>query len=764
MSMKWYLGLIVVVCLQFGCSKSPQSYVDRGNQLVADGKYKEAELQYRKSIIADPKFAEGYYRLGVLEHSLRHGTEALADLQRAVDFDRENENYAIDLASISIEAYQLVPAKKNLYEQASQEADLLLNKDPNSFDGLRLHGDIMVIDRRYDEALSDFRRASAIKPNNPDVTLAMAQVLFAQKRDREGEQVLREFLSARKDFAPSYDLLEAHYVAAKRLADAEHLLQLEIASFPKSARPQLQLADLYRMSGRNREMAQILTHLVSDHSDFPLAHAQVGDFYAESRQWETALSQYQDGLAQSSASNRVLYQKRIERALESLGKREEAIAELNVILKTNPKDAETRFNRALLLRASQDRKDRDVATEDLESLADQYPGNAVVRYQLGRSYLSNGDAPSAWKQLKKSADLQKDYIPPRLLLADIAQTAHNYSAALQAANEVLALNENNLDAKLLRSAALVGDKSYQEAKKELDSLSKLQPDSKEVALEFADLAVGEKDYVKAEKLYRRLYQPGSSDLRPLKGLLQVCVLQRHPEKGQALLEAELKQQPDARPVRLLLASFATQQGKLDMAAQQYRWLQSKDPKSVQAYSGLGDLYQRQGETEEALGSYEKAEELAPKDPQVLNAVAVLESQDGQPQQAISTLNKQLALDPNNALAMNNLAFNLADTGTDLDRALSLAQQVARKFPNDPGVIDTVGWVYVKRGLNSSAIQVLGGLVKKYPNEPVFRYHFAVALLQGRQANDAKQELLAALSQHPAKDLSKKIQASLAQVR
>jgi tetratricopeptide (TPR) repeat protein len=762
--MKRYIGLIAVVCVQFGCSKSPQSYVDRGNQLVANGKYVEAELQYRKSIIADPKFAEGYYRLGVLEHSLRHGTEALDDLQRAVDFDRGNENYAIDLASISLEAYQLVPAKKNLYEQASQEAEILLSKDPNSFDGLRLHGDIMVIDRRYDEALADFRRASAIKPNNPDVTLAMAQVLFTQKRDRDAEELLQQFLSVRKDFAPSYDLLEAHYVAAKRLADAEHLLQLETASFPRSARPQLQLANLYRMSGRDREMAQILTKLVSDHSRFPAAHAQVGDFYAESRQWDAALSQYRAGLAHSSGSDKILYQKRIERALESLGKREEAIVEANRILKNNPKDAETRFNRALLLRESQDPKDRDVATEEFKSLADQYPGNAVVRYQLGRSYLSKGDAASAWKQLKKSADLQKDYIPPRLLLADIAQTAHNYSAAFSAANEVLAVDADNADAKLLRAAALVGDRSYQEAQKELDSLSKLQPGSKEVALEFADLAVGEKDYGKADKLYRRLYQPGSSDLRPLKGLLQVCVLERHPEKGQALLEAEVKQQPDSRPVRLLMASFATQQGKLDIAAQQYRWLQSKDPKSVRAYSGLGDLYQRQGETEEALVSYEKAEELAPKDPQVLNAVAVLESQNGQPQQAISTLNKQLALDPNNALAMNNLAFNLADTGTDLDRALSLAQRVARKFPNDPGVIDTVGWVYVKRGLNSSAIQVLGGLVKKYPNEPAFRYHFAVALLQGRQASDAKREFQAALSEHPPKDLSTKIQTSLAQVR
>jgi Flp pilus assembly protein TadD len=307
-----------------------------------------------------------------------------------------------------------------------------------------------------------------------------------------------------KDFAPSYDLLEAHYVGAKRLVDAEHLLLLDIASFPKSARPQLQLANLSRMSGRGREMAQILTKLVSDHSSFPAGCAQVGDFYAQSRQWEEALNQYRAGLAQSSGPDKILYQKRIERALEALGKREEALVELNEILKTNPKDPETRLNRALLLRQSEDPKDRDLATEEIKSLADQYPENAVVHYDLGRSYLSKGDAASAWQQLKESADLRKDYIPPRLLLADIAQTAHNYAAALQAANEVLAVDENNLDAKLLRAAALVGSKSYREAEKELDSLSKLQPDSKEVALELAGLAVGEKDYGKAEKLYRRV--------------------------------------------------------------------------------------------------------------------------------------------------------------------------------------------------------------------------------------------------------------------
>jgi tetratricopeptide (TPR) repeat protein len=761
-SMKRYVCVAAVLCLEVACSKSPQSYVERGNRLMAAGKYADAELQYRESISKDPKFAEGYYRLGLIEYKFRHGGEALEDLQRAVDFAPGNDTYAVELANISVEAYQAVPGRKNLYDQAVQEADALLKKDPNSFDGLRLRGDVLVLDRKYDDALAEFRKANAVHPNEPNVLLAMAQVLFAQKRDREAEELIQQFLAVRKDFPPVYDLLESDYVRTKRLVDAEHLLQLEIAALPKDARPRLQLANLYRTSGRYKEMSQELQKLLSDRADFPEGAALVGDFYAGAEKWDDALAAYRAGI--QTSTNKEAYHKRMERALEALGKRQEALGELDEILKTNPKDSDARLTRAVLLRQSKDPKERDSAIVELKSLAAQDPNNTVVHYNLGLSYWNKGDAASAWQELKKSADLRKDYLAPRLVLADIAQTAHNYPAALQEAGEALALDPNNAGAKLLRAAALVGTKSYRQAASELDELSRAQPNSKEVGLQLADLALAQKDYAKAEALYRRFYQPGSADLRPLQGLLQICAQEGHPAKAQSLLEEDLKKEPDSQPVRLLLASVATSERKFDLASEQYRWIQSKDPKSVPAYSALGDLYQLQGDTGNALASYEKARELAPKDPKILNAIALLESNGGQAQQAIATLNQQLRLDPNNAAAMNNLAFNLAETGTDLDRALALAEGVARKFPNDPAVTDTLGWVYAKRGLNQSAIKVLSILVKKYPKEPAFRYHLAMVLLQNKQPSDAKLEFLTALSQHPPKELSSKIQENLAQLR
>jgi tetratricopeptide (TPR) repeat protein len=757
-----YICVAALVCFQVACSKSPQSDVERGNRFVAAGKYADAEIEYRKSVLKDPKYAEGYYRLGLLEYRLRRGVEALKDLQRAADFDPNNQRYAVQLANVSIEAYQVIPGQDNLYNQPAHEAEVLLAKDPNSFDGLRLRGDVLAVDRKYDDALVALRKANSIQPNEPTVILAIAQILFAQHEDRQAEDVIRQFLAVRKDFPPVYDVLAKHYVQARQSADAENVLQQEIAALPKNVRPRLQLAAFYRDAGRTRETSETLDKILSDRASFPAGPALVGDFYAQSRKWDDALTQYRSGI--ESSHDKVPYHRRIEIALEALGRRAEAIGELNEILKISPKDPDARLTRAILWRDSQDAKDRAAAIQEMKQLAQEYPRNEIVHYNLGVSYLGAGDTAAASRELKTSSDLRKNYVAPRLFLAQIAETEQNYPATLEVADEVLELEPGNFDARLLRASALIGNKSYRQAESELNSLAQLRPDSEEVGLRSAELAAAQKDYGKAEAQYRRFYRQGSGDLRPLQGLLQLYTLEHHPEKAESLLESELKQGQDSSSVRTLLASVATGEHKYDLAFEQYRWLESKDPKSPQAYSGFGDLYQLQGETQEALVSYQKASDRAPSDPKILNAIAILESNSGQARQAIATLNRQLALDPNNPNAMNNLAFNLAETGTDLDRALTLARAVARRFPNDPGVIDTLGWVYAKRGLNQSAIQVLSSLVKKYPNEPVFRYHLAVVLLQEKHANDAKRELLAALSQHPPKELTSKIQENLAQVR
>ena len=147
----------------------------------------------------------------------------------------------------------------------------------------------------------------------------------------------------------------------------------------------------------------------------------------------------------------------------------------------------------------------------------------------------------------------------------------------------------------------------------------------------------------------------------------------------------------------------------------------------------------------------------------MNNLALLQNDAGDLPSAIVTLRKLLALNPNDAEVMNNLAFDLAETGTDLNQAMTLAATAARKLTDDPGVLDTLGWVYAKTGLNESAIQIFRNLVNKNPDHPVYRYHLGVAFLQAHKSTEAKSEFTIALSQKPSKDLAQKIQALSSQL-
>ena len=121
------------------------------------------------------------------------------------------------------------------------------------------------------------------------------------------------------------------------------------------------------------------------------------------------------------------------------------------------------------------------------------------------------------------------------------------------------------------------------------------------------------------------------------------------------------------------------------------------------------------------------------------------------------------MEPDHPVALNNLAFMLADTGTDLDKALTMAQRAKQQYPSDGNIADTLGWIYIKKNLSDSAIAVFRDLIKTEPDRATFRYHFAVALYQKGDKDSAKKELEAALRSKPSKDEEAKIRDLMAKL-
>jgi len=117
---------------------------------------------------------------------------------------------------------------------------------------------------------------------------------------------------------------------------------------------------------------------------------------------------------------------------------------------------------------------------------------------------------------------------------------------------------------------------------------------------------------------------------------------------------------------------------------------------------------------------------------------------GRQGQAREAYNQVLGINPDNAVALNNLAFLNAETGQNLDVAMTLAERAKKRMPGSPSVSDTLGYVYYEKNLTGDAIRELQQAVEAAPLNAMFRLHLAMALLKNGDKAGAKREAESAL--------------------
>jgi Flp pilus assembly protein TadD len=88
---------------------------------------------------------------------------------------------------------------------------------------------------------------------------------------------------------------------------------------------------------------------------------------------------------------------------------------------------------------------------------------------------------------------------------------------------------------------------------------------------------------------------------------------------------------------------------------------------------------------------------------------------------------------------------LTEKKCDLDKAFIYAQKAKAATPEQPAILDTVGWILTKRGSYELALSNLEEAIQRWPNQPTIRYHLAVALKGMKKFDAAKEELRKAIN-------------------
>ena len=554
---------LVAISALVSCSRDPkvlaQSYLDSGNKYFNQGRYAEARLMYIRAKQKDLRFGEAYYRWGLTELQLGSYGSAVQAFQRAIELIAPNRPDRWD-AMIKASDIYLVAAhqdrdlrnQRQYLEDVERWSGELLKRDPNSFDGHRLTGDLELaksaVDsavaekqsatEHLDRAIGEYRRADSLKPGQSSILMQLARASASKGDLASAQRLYRQVLDLDKTLQPAYTELYKLYWFQRKPDDAEQLLKLAYRNNPGQVSYLTTLALQYSLQGRRADMVCVLDQIKSHAREYPDAYRVVGDFYYRLGDQNSAIAEYNQGIARDP-ERKATYQKHIIEAMLHQGRRAEA-AELNAqILKEAPQDPDARGLAATLLL---DKGQAEKAITELQAVVTSAPDNPVARFDLGRAYAAKGDGEAARQAFEKSLEVKPDYLLPRLALAKLQLSRGEFDASLKSARMVLAnYDRNNSTAQLIVTGSLIGQGKYDEARQLLEPMTKGSAGSPEVYLQLGVLNLADHRLKEAEEAFRKSYVLNPADVRGLTGIVRCYVAQNKSGGGARIVADGIRQ-------------------------------------------------------------------------------------------------------------------------------------------------------------------------------------------------------------------------------
>src|SRR5262249_13178981 len=158
-------------------------------------------------------------------------------------------------------------------------------------------------------------------------------------------------------------------------------------------------------------------------------------------------------------------------------------------------------------------------------------------------------------------------------------------------------------------------------------------------------------------------------------------LQQHkPEQAIQRLNQRISKYPSIPAFYEILGLVYVNQKNYGKAEESYRKALSLDSNRSEIYSLLGELYLAQNSLDKAIQEFETSRKLHPKSVPVHILLGTLNGARNANDQAEFHYREALKLDPQATVPNNNLAWLLAESGSNLDEALRLAQVANDKTP------------------------------------------------------------------------------------
>lgn len=408
------------------------------------------------------------------------------------------------------------------------------------------------------------------------------------------------------------------------------------------------------------------------------------------------------------------------------GDKETEKKEYEAILNLDPSQQRVRF----LLATSLIKNNRlDEAMKQLDELITEEPNLSFAHYYKGRIYLEWGNYQTAENEYLKTLELDDTFEPALFDLASLYQTQKRLDESVKLYKKLVSLYPNNRTAqeRLMGIYNALGQKdNINELIGNIQSQSKpgdpgrqtlgvyyLQNDRFADAIAEFDLIVTAwpQDY-KSRYFLALAYEESSLPEMALKHLRLIK------QDSEYFINAQIH-----------MSYILIDMGKNDEGIEVLQKAIKVKKEEASLYLILSSVYEEKNDYKKAVSAIQEGLKYNDKDTELLFRLGIALDKSGDKEGCINQMKKILEVDPNHADSLNYIGYSYAEEGIKLDEAMVLVQRALKMKPDSGFIIDSLGWVYYRKGLYDEALNSLEKAFSLISNDPTIAEHLGDAYLK-----------------------------------
>jgi len=397
---------------------------------------------------------------------------------------------------------------------------------------------------------------------------------------------------------------------------------------------------------------------------------------------------------------------------------------------------DTHFDFLALSAADTDQETRNGLMKSFDRLLQRHPNNSQLIFGKALLLQQDGDNKAALTLLEDHPP-EDGEIAPILLRARLLQTMNRGDEAVPLLQKSIKKYPDDKRLRLTYARTLVEQDRMDDAKVEFSTLVQQYPEDDELRYSLALVCLEAKAWDEAkgylEDLIARESHVDSAHLN-----LGRIAEERNDPQGALIEYAQVGPGNDYLPAQLRQADILMNNGKTAEAQSKLAAERDAQPDyAIQLYLIESETLSANKQDDKAWKVLQQALLQYPDDLNLLYTRAMLAEKRNDLAQMEKDLRLIIKRDPDNAMALNALGYTLSDRTTRYAEAKALIEQAHQINPEDPAVLDSLGWVNFRMGNLDDAEKYLRQALERFPDHEVAAHLGEVLWVKGNQ-REAKQ--------------------------